>query len=427
MSVAPNQRHKAVFIANRLPWPLIDGWSRRTFHIVHQLSLEWPTKLLVLHGGDVSDVTDALAAFGEGVSIEFIRPRKYRRARGVLGSLVSGRPFHVAADWDARLARLVASAVSAHGVEVIACAGVNMASYIDLPRGSQISDVVDTHNIDSLVVDRFSSFLDDPLRRAFSKLAAPKLRTWEERVFARSALVLVCSGDEVSIVKSSTPSARVFSVPNGAQIAFSGRRVEDAPNKHPVLLFFGRLDYFPNVDAVDFFCAQILDPLRRLVPAFRLRIVGAGSDTSMRALVDRHSELELVGLVDDIGAELALADAAIVPLRSGGGTRLKILEALAAGCPVVSTTAGAEGLEVTDDLHLLLRDDAESFASAIQSVIEDSKLAQRLSQAGRALAEERYSWDGIGNSMRQLVRDTIEERLGRDDTAPRTGSPDDEQ
>lgn len=411
----------AVFIANRLPWPLIDGWSRRTFHVVQQLAREWPTKLLVLHSGSISDVADALSAFGENVSIDFVRPRAYRRARGVVGSLMTGRPFHVAADWDAGLARLVKSSVSTSEVEIVVCAGVNMASYLDLVKGNGVSNIVDTHNIDSLVVDRFSSFLDDPLRRTFSKLAAPKLRKWETQVFARSALVMVCSGDEVSLVKKMSPEARVYSVPNGAQITVSSNRGERSKNSRPTLLFFGRLDYFPNVDAVEYFCAQIIDPLRQLVPNFRLRVVGAGGSAGMQALIARHPEIELVGLVDDIQAELSLADAAIVPLRSGGGTRLKILEALAAGCPVISTSIGAEGLDVVNDIHLLLRDDPNTFASAIQSVVEDDQLAQRLSFAGRSIAAERYSWDGIGASMRHLIRESIGVPLARQSKKNRLG------
>ncbi len=397
-----------IFVANRLPWPLVDGWTRRTFHVIRQLAGEWPMKLLVLHAGSMDDLALAKAALGSGVTIEAIRPRPYRRARGVVGSLMSGRPFHVVADWDPQLAQLVKKALTNSDVQLIACAGVNMARYLDLAQDRSVVRVVDTHNIDSLVVDRFASFLDDPLRRAYARVAAPALRKWECTVFRRSTLVLVCSKNEVSTVKNMCPDAHVVSIPNGADIDDAGPTAERARGGARRLLFFGRLDYFPNLDAIQYFCDHMLEPLRNVVPNFQLRIVGAGGNASLQALVDRHAELELVGFVADIGAELRAADAVIVPLRSGGGTRLKILEALAAGCAIVSTSAGAEGLEVIDGSHLLLRDDPASFVDAVRDVLASDELARRLGEQGRALAREQYSWNGIGSSLRARVRTLLE-------------------
>ena len=360
----------ALFLANRLPWPLADGWARRTFHVVRQLAEQWPVQLLVFAHDDPARLADARAAFGDAVEIRVLPLRPMRRLRGVAGALLRNRPYHVSADSDARMNDAVTKALGGGTVEVLACAGVNMAGYFALDPAHRALHVVDTHNIDSLVVDRFASLIKDPLRRAFATLSGTQMRAWEQHVFSTADLVLVCSDSEVGLARERAPKAAVHCIPNGAELgpvppASAGADVVDAQTTAaPSLLFFGRLDYFPNVDALHFLKASMLEELRRQLPGFRLRIVGAGNLDAIRTLFADVPEADVVGFVDSLDGELHRADAVIVPLRTGGGTRLKILEAMAAGCPIVSTTIGAEGIDARDGHELLLRDEPQAFAAA---------------------------------------------------------------
>ncbi len=406
---------KALFLANRLPWPLVDGWSRRTFHVIRQLAMEWPVHVIVLSDGDPARLREAQAALGDSVTVQSIRRRPFRRMRGVLGSLLRNRPFHVAADTDADFARAVTTFLGANDVALIGCAGVNMAGYFALDARHAALHLVDTHNIDSLVVDRFATLAKDPFRRAFLTLAGPQMRAWEQQVFADADLVIVCSDSEIGLARSLAADAAVFCIPNGAEVEPLPARDSPRPTAGGAqLLFFGRLDYFPNVDALEFLRASMIDELRLQLPGFRIRIVGAGDTAAIEALFRDVPEVEVVGFVDSIGGELQAADAVIVPLRTGGGTRLKILEAMAAARPVISTTIGAEGIEATDGVDILLRDQPAEFVAAVASVIADRASAERLGAAARNTIVARYSWDGIGSNLRSLVE---AKRADHQDTA----------
>ncbi len=396
------QSASALFLANRLPWPLIDGWSRRTFHIVRQLAVQWPVRLIVFSDGDQARLDAAQTALGANVQIESVRRRPMRRLRGLTGSLFRDRPFHVAADSDASFARAVTQALRTGDVRLIGCAGVNMAGYFALDHEHRALHIVDTHNIDSLVVDRFASLISDPFRRAFATLSGPQMRAWEESVFTDADLVVVCSTSEIALARQIAPNATVQCVPNGADVLPAAPHLITDRNA-PSLLFFGRLDYFPNIDALQFLRSTMIAPLRAQLPGFRVRIVGAGDVASLTALFRDVPEVEVIGFVDSLTDELARADAVIVPLRTGGGTRLKILEAMAAGRPVVSTTIGAEGIDATDGVNIVLRDEPDAFVQAIGEVVRDAAFANRIGKAARQLIVDRYSWDGIGHALRESV------------------------
>ena len=412
MSATSRTTGRALFLANRLPWPLIDGWSRRTFHIIAQLAEEWPVHLLVFSDGDRTRLAEAQAALGGNVTIQSIRRRPLRKLRGLGGSLFRNRPFHVAADSDRTFATAVSSLLQAGDVRLIGCAGVNMAGYFALDPQHTAMHLVDTHNIDSLVVDRFASLIQDPLRRAFATLSGPQMRAWERKVFTESDLVLVCSTSEIALAHSLAPRAAVHCVPNGADVSVppASRAPRSGAATSPQLLFFGRLDYFPNVDALDYLRSAMLEPLRARVPGFRLRVVGAGDVTAIESMFRDVPEVTVVGFVESLSEELRDADAVLVPLRTGGGTRLKILEAMAAGRPVVSTVIGAEGIDARDGTEILLRDDPTAFVNAVAMVIADREAADRLGAAARRRIIERYSWDGIGRGLRSLVTTQLQTR-----------------
>lgn len=411
MTQATSASQTGLFLANRLPWPLVDGWSRRTFHVIRQLAMEWPVHLIVLSDGDQARLRDAQAAFGSSITIQSVRRRALRRLRGLRGSILQNRPFHVAADSDAAFADAVRTFLRTNDVRLIGCAGVNMAEYLALDEGHRSLHLVDTHNIDSLVVDRFASLATDPFRRAFLAIAGPQMRAWEQQVFAKADLVLVCSKSEIALARALSPEAAVHCVPNGAEVQMLPAHAPHETISRPArLLFFGRLDYFPNVDALRFLRESMLDELRRQLPGFHIRIVGAGDTSAITALFRDAPEVEVVGFVDSIGDELRDADAVLVPLRTGGGTRLKILEAMAAGRPVISTTIGAEGIDATDGFDILLRDQPDEFVAAVAAVIADPQLAHRLGVAAHGTIVTHYSWDGIGSSLRKLVASHLDAR-----------------
>jgi glycosyltransferase involved in cell wall biosynthesis len=398
-----------VFVASRLPWPLNDGWNRRTFHIVHALARRWPVQLIVFHAGAEHELQAARQAFGGAVQIETVQPRAFRRLRGLLRSAVGPRSYLTTVDDDPRLQQAVNRAMSTGHVVLWGCAGAFLAGYMPARHtgDGRLVRFIDTHNIDSVVAERYRPFLRNPLKRWFATRTAAQLLASERRAFTDADAVFVCSDQEIADVRARAPTAWVRTIANGVDTVSFSVRAHVPTGTAPTLLFFGRLDYFPNVDAIRFLTESILAPLLRLVPDVRIRIVGAGSSEEIRALTRSFACVEVVGQVADMNEELARAHAVIIPLRVGGGTRLKVVETMAAGRPMVSTSIGAEGIDVVDGVHAMLRDDASAFATATAALLSDAERARRMGAAARVLAEGSYSWDAIGAQLRSALESLL--------------------
>jgi glycosyltransferase involved in cell wall biosynthesis len=236
-------------------------------------------------------------------------------------------------------------------------------------------------------------------RRASTVLWAEEVRRWQSlhrRIARRSAASVVCSALDAQRVR--LPRTRV--VPNGYP---EPPRVVDHRHPHspPVVLFQGTLRYPPNADGARFLCRDVAPLLRRRVAAVRIRLVGL-APPSLSDLDDRP-RVTVAGQVPDITDELAGADLVVVPLRFGSGTRVKIIEAFAHGVPVVSTTLGAEGLEVRDGVHLLLADTAEELAGACARLLDDATLRAALIASGRRCFEEHYGAAQADDAVRQVA------------------------
>jgi glycosyltransferase involved in cell wall biosynthesis len=228
-------------------------------------------------------------------------------------------------------------------------------------------------------------------------LEGGKLQRWERRAIRAFDTVLVCSDKDRDDLRTAHGTDKVHTVPNGL-------RVRDLPARGgggevPRLLFIGLLSYPPNEDAAAYFCERILPAIReRLGRPFRLRIVGRSPTPRVMALND-IPEVEVVGPVPAVEPYYAEADLAVVPLRSGGGTRIKILEAFSLGCPVVSTHKGAEGLGAPHGEVILLADRPGEFAEAVCTLLNDAASAKAMAEAARAFVSNAFSEDAIERSL----------------------------
>jgi glycosyltransferase involved in cell wall biosynthesis len=399
---------RALVLANRLPFPLDDGWNVRTFHVVRSGAQMAETQLVVFHDvGDGALLREAAAAYGPNVRIVPV-PTTRRRSKGMRAALgaVTPWPMHVWNQESPDMRAAVARAIDEDGCTLCLSVATFFARYLDaLPPG--VTRLVDTHNIDSLAVARYAETDRNPLRRWFANHTARQLNRLEAHVFASADRVWVCSAEEVPIAHARAANARVRVVPNGVDTSYFASVASDRAVANR-LLFFGRLDYYANVDALQYYAAEILPLLRARQPELELVVIGAGNRAAADVLAREHAGIRVLGRVDDVRPQLEAAQAVIVPLRVGGGTRLKIVEALAAGRPVISTSIGAEGLDLTSGRELLLADTPATFAAAIGEVVGDPALAARLGETGRREMIARYDWSsiarGIAEDLEPLVR-----------------------
>ncbi len=257
---------------------------------------------------------------------------------------------------------------------------------------------------DSSVIERARISARWATSRAFDLVDESRWDRIQKDCASKVDRVVVCSALDVE--RSGCANAVVIG--NGAD------RVGDADldryglrSERPTLLFIGALDYEPNTEAVEWFARDVMPLLVKQVPDVRVRIVGRGR--RQVEWVGDVDGIDLVGSVDSVEPELRSADAVIVPIRVGAGTRLKVVEALANRLPLVTTSIGGEGIDLTDGLDALIADDASAFAAACARVLTDGQLRQRLADRGAELFEARYDWDRIESDIADLARQVADE------------------
>jgi glycosyltransferase involved in cell wall biosynthesis len=262
--------------------------------------------------------------------------------------------------------------------------------------------VLDEHNVEfDLARQQASGELQlGPARRLFNAVNWKKLRREEIELWKRFDGVSFCSAEDEACAKRLVPSIRSAVVPNSVDVHYFAPRPADPKPDGRTLLFLGALNYFPNVDGVLHLLKHIWPAIANRHPDARLEIVGQYPTAELLAF--RGPRVEFTGRVDDVRPHLAAAAMTIAPLRIGGGTRFKILEAMSMAKAVVATSIGAEGIDAQHGRHLLLADDPAAFAAAAARLLDDPGLAQRLGREGRALVEARYSWEASVRPLEDL-------------------------
>jgi len=223
---------------------------------------------------------------------------------------------------------------------------------------------------------------------------------FEKRALRDFDAHITVSQRDAERLRTISPDARIFVIENGVDIDFySDLGANDESRRR--LVFVGSMDYHANIDAAVNFAREVWPQVRERQPKLIFTIVGKDPAPEVRGLAQIHG-IEVTGTVDDVRPFYRDASVSVVPLKVGGGSRLKILEAMAAGVPVVSTTLGAEGLEVHHDENILIADTNEQLVAAITSVIENKTRRDHLSAAGRALVSSRYDWSSLGTALHNV-------------------------
>jgi glycosyltransferase involved in cell wall biosynthesis len=399
-------RPRLLFLSHRLPYPPHNGAAIRTWNILRLLAAEFDVTGLCFDRPDPHlahvPLADRLAAMREHGDFAVTPiPQCASRARLLADharSVLTGRPYtwyvHDSRDARAALARLVGRVRP----DVVHMDSMDMVRLLPLLEARRT--VVTHHNVESQLLARRAAGERDGARRAYLRLQAAALRRAEAAWMPRAALNVVVSPEDEATFRAIAPGARTAVLPNGVDVDYF--RPIEGPQEGCV--FVGGTTWHPNKDALAWFTAEVLPRLRALGETAPVTWVGRVTDEE-RARLDGHLGLRLTGYVDDIRPYVARAACFVAPLRFGGGTRLKLLDAWAMGKAIVSTSPGAEGLGGEHGRDLLLADDADGFALAIQRVLRDPALRAALGAGGRRAVEERFAWSVIGRRMGTLYRE----------------------
>jgi glycosyltransferase involved in cell wall biosynthesis len=274
------------------------------------------------------------------------------------------------------------------------------------PREKLPALVVDSHEIAYDLARQFSRAGGSLGRRLYAGANWRKLRREELGTYRDADGVYLCSAADERRLLDKVPAARTAVIPNAADVEYYQPRPTDPAPDGRTVVYFGLLSTIPNVDGVIHFIQDIWPLILEKNPDARCKIIGGRPPQSLRALAGPR--VELTGFVSDLRPHLAAAAAVVVPLRLGGGTRFKIVEAMSMGKAVVSTTIGAEGIEVIPGRDILIEDEPAAFAEAVNRLLTDPSLAARIGQSGRRLAMERYSWSGAARALEGFYRQILE-------------------
>ena len=267
--------------------------------------------------------------------------------------------------------------------------------------------VVDSHEIAFDLARQFAGANGGLGRRLYGGVNWRKLRREELRTYLGADGVYLCSTADEQRLLGALPGLRTAVVPNAADVEYYRPRPTDPPPDGRTVVYFGLLSTIPNADGVTYFAQNIWPRIAAVHPDASWKIIGGRPSPSLLALAG--PQIELTGFVSDLRPHLASAAVVVVPLRLGGGTRLKIVEAMAMGKAIVSTTLGAEGIEAVSGRDLLIEDEPAGFADAVNRLLAGPSLAARIGQSARQLAVNRYGWSGAAEALEGFYRQILEE------------------
>jgi sugar transferase (PEP-CTERM/EpsH1 system associated) len=390
------KRPSVLFLAHLLPWPLTGGGQIKSYHTLRTLSRRYDVTLLAfIRRADEAQNCAPLAPFCRQAHTVLLRRSRLRDAGAALSALAARRSFLIARDDAPAMHRAVRETLRGRRFDAIHVDHLQMAQFVPGDFAGRV--VLDHHNIEHRIPQRMAETSGNPLVRTFAAREWPRLRRFELAACRRVDRVLVVSDEDKSGLIALAPELEslVETVPIGVDTNYFGVVKRKANSK--TLLSIGTMYWPPNVDSMLYFCREILPTIKRQVPEAHLNIVGAKPTPAIEALADET--ITVTGSVPDVRPWAEDCGAFVVPLRAGSGMRVKILNALAMGLPVVSTTVGAEGIAVTDNENILLADGPDAFAEATIRVLGDDALAARIAAGGRRLMAEQYAWDRVGERL----------------------------
>lgn len=388
-------RPRALALLSRLPWPLDDGGRVGLYQIAWSLSRHFDTTLVALVPPDEVDAPLPAALTDLGARVMRVAHRPPSAARAVADGMLGSWPHTLARFRNDAFELAVRREVAEWRPDFVYLSSLHMATYADALGGIPV--VLREQNLEHLWLSRLVPTFANPLARAYTIYQAGRLKRAEARLCSRMDLILAIHESEAGELRSLAPRTRVEVIPIGIDPARFAAR---APAATPTVLIAGAFGWAPNLHGLRRFLERGWPRLRERAPDAVLRVVGRDLPAArLRELAGERAEL--AGYVERIEPEFARASLLLVPLWSGAGARIKIVEAMMAGLPVVSTPIGAEGLGATPGRELLLAESEEALALAAAELLADPARAAAIGEAGRQFALAHFSLEAVAQKTRE--------------------------
>jgi glycosyltransferase involved in cell wall biosynthesis len=325
------------------------------------------------------------------------RPR-WRRALDLLNRL----PVNIVNDRTPAATSAVAELAADSNIDILVFDFVHSA--VTRPESMSAVSVCFTHNVEAEIFARHAEKASSVIWRKIWAALYVKMKRFEGKVLRAFDTVIAVSERDVLAFKNEYGVADALAIPTGVDLDFFAYRRPPAIDESnpPRVVFTGSMDWAANIDGVQFFLTEVWPRVLAAIPNAVFVVVGRNPPAGLLATARTCKQVEFTGFVDDVRPYVHAAHAFIIPLLVGGGTRIKAFEAMAMGCPVVSTSIGIEGLDAREDVDYLKKDDAASISAAIVELIESETLRDRLSSSARALVEQRFGHKVAANVFEQI-------------------------
>jgi sugar transferase (PEP-CTERM/EpsH1 system associated) len=399
-------------ISNNIPYPPNSGFSLRVYNLLFRIAKKHEVWLatFTLADQDPNDLAH-LRNICSGVSTSvFQNGGVFDRPIDALLYMIRGIPPNLRMFQSQELIKKIRDLISVVDFDIIQIEDSHMSAYLDiLPKSIHPKTLLTFHDVNFQKYERLIRLEPKSTRKIRAWLHGRMMRRWEPFYAERFGRCIAMSDSDRALLQFANPKLKIDMIPNGVDtnlyqpLHFS--------EKAPVLIFVGNMAYRPNIDAVSYFCHDIYPSIRMEFPQVEFWIVGKNPSSEVTQL--SGNGVRVTGQVDDLLPYYSHSAVSVVPLRAGGGTRLKILEAMALGRPVVTTSIGCEGLDVVNGTHLLIADSPNQFAEHTLQLLRKKQTWLHITQQARDLVVKHYDWDVIAQNLEQVFEDiqsTVKDR-----------------
>jgi glycosyltransferase involved in cell wall biosynthesis len=403
----PGQQLSILEVTFGLPWPPDSGFRQRDFFLLRHSARHNNIHLLCLCDADrplpdiapLQDLCRHIELFPINLKID------KTIFRSMWSRWLAGDPLATAPYFSDQMFARIHQLLLSEKFDILQIEHSFLVPFRKaVPKSFTGRTILALHNIGAVQYRRMVNLSFPFLTRALFGIKSLLMRNWEVRCAALFDSVVVVSESEAEWLRQRNPDLPVAVIDNGVDI--TGTPYLPVTEVGPNLLFVGSMVYPPNEDAMRYFCRTIWPLVKTAIPAVQLWIVGHEPSPALQQL-GRDASIHIIGTVADLAPHYANTKLVIVPLRAGSGSRLKILEAMAMGRAVVSTSIGCEGLVLEHDIHLAIADTPSDFSDAIVALINDEQRRSRMVDQARRWVEERYDWPCLGEKLVSLYHNVL--------------------
>jgi glycosyltransferase involved in cell wall biosynthesis len=402
---------RILWLKTELLHPVDKGGKIRTYQMLKELKKNHHVTYLTLDDGtaDKDAIEKASEYAHETIAIPHRTAAKFSAKfyLELAGNLASKLPYALQKYVSAEMRDATEKLVAKENFDVVICDF--LTPVVNLPANLNAATLLFQHNVEAMIWRRHFEVATSAAKRAFMKMQWRRMFEYEKKSCRRFDWVAAVSKEDADTMRNEYGVENVSDVPTGVDTEFFAPARTNEKEEFN-LVFTGSMDWLPNEDAIRWFTEEILPLVRRRIPKVSLTVVGRNPFPSLIELSKKDSSIVVTGRVPDVRPFMEKASVYIVPIRIGGGTRLKIYEAMAMELPIVSTTTGAEGLPLENNREIVLRDTPHEFAEAIVKLLNDKKLAREIGLEAAKTVREKFGWQTVANEFAALCEKAVEKR-----------------